>query len=414
MKPDELLPINDESKKRKLQSTETGLKSHEQIADSPIKIQLSSDNVDLNPAIAALRKAKRIVIVTGAGISCGAGIPDFRSSVGLFSSLRSEYKLNCSGKELFDGGVYRDLKSVNVFHEMIKKLHELSDNAAPTDFHHFLSKLAQDSKLLRLYTQNIDFLETRLEGLQTCTPLPQTAPWPTTIPLHGTLEVVRCTRCPFVRPFHPGLFEKDGLTACPECRTENEVRRIAGKRLVMEGCLRPRIVLYNEGHPDSDAIGAVCSQDLKSRPDCLVIAGTSCKIPGVKRIIKEMSNCVHRQKGSVIWLNFDSPTKEFSNLCDIIVEGDCQAAIRTMKPYLEAPRWRPKAHSNTSLAAKKRTSGQAKLTASTKVTKPQSPSKKVKKERSPLESINRVMESVQLPEAGVKREVEYSEFPKHS
>ncbi|WBW74288.1 histone deacetylase, Sirtuin family, NAD-dependent Hst4 [Schizosaccharomyces osmophilus] len=414
MKPEELLPIEDESKKRSLRSSNMELKSHEQIADAPIKIQVSSDAVNFNPAIAALRKAKRIVIVTGAGISCGAGIPDFRSSDGLFSSLRSEYKLNCSGKELFDGAVYRDLRSVNIFHEMIKKLHELSDNAVPTDFHNFLSKLAKDSKLLRLYTQNIDFLETRLEGLQTCTPLPHTAPWPTSIPLHGTLDVAGCTRCPFVRPFHPGLFEKDGLTACPECRTQNEVRRIAGKRLVMEGCLRPRIVLYNEGHPDSEAIGAVCSQDLKSRPDCLIIAGTSCKIPGVKRIIKEMSNCVHRQKGSVIWLNHDAPTKEFANLCDIIIEGDCQDAIRTMKPSLEAPRWRPKVHSTTSSTAKKRTSGQAKLTASTKITKTQSPSKKMKKERSPLESINRAMEPVQMSETDVKREVEYSGFSKHS
>ena len=33
---------------------------------------------------------KRIVVMTGAGISCASGIPDFRSPGGLYATLRSE------------------------------------------------------------------------------------------------------------------------------------------------------------------------------------------------------------------------------------------------------------------------------------------------------------------------------------
>ena len=45
---------------------------------------------------------------TGAGISCASGIPDFRSSEGLFESLKKQYpeaRLN-SGKDLFDASLF--------------------------------------------------------------------------------------------------------------------------------------------------------------------------------------------------------------------------------------------------------------------------------------------------------------------
>jgi hypothetical protein len=58
-----------------------------------------------------LANAKRIVVVAGAGISVAAGIPDFRSSAGLFSTLKADTKYKPSGKELFDVSVYKVLVS---------------------------------------------------------------------------------------------------------------------------------------------------------------------------------------------------------------------------------------------------------------------------------------------------------------
>jgi NAD+-dependent protein deacetylase SIR2 len=53
-----------------------------------------------------LASAKRIVIIVGAGISVAAGIPDFRSSGGLFATLKADAKYKPSGKQLFDASVY--------------------------------------------------------------------------------------------------------------------------------------------------------------------------------------------------------------------------------------------------------------------------------------------------------------------
>lgn len=54
-----------------------------------------------------LMNAKRIIVVAGAGISVAAGIPDFRSPAGLFSTLKADTKFKPSGKALFDASVYK-------------------------------------------------------------------------------------------------------------------------------------------------------------------------------------------------------------------------------------------------------------------------------------------------------------------
>lgn len=54
-----------------------------------------------------LTNSRRIIVVAGAGISVAAGIPDFRSPAGLFSTLKANTKFKPSGKALFDASVYK-------------------------------------------------------------------------------------------------------------------------------------------------------------------------------------------------------------------------------------------------------------------------------------------------------------------
>lgn len=281
-------------------------------------------------------QSKRLVVVTGAGISVAAGIPDFRSQTGLFTSLKKNLSLKASGKAMFDASVYQDEISVGNFHTTIRNLYNLCQDSCPTTFHQYLNKVSQDGRLCRLYTQNIDCLDASLSHLETKIPLSR--PWPVTVQLHGTLAHVVCTKCHKLQDFKPDMFGSSQVPECPECIELDSVRELAGKRSLGIGKLRPRIVLYNEGNPDAEAIGSVTEDDLTSRPDGFVVAGTSLKIPGVKRIVKEMAQAVHAANGAVIWMNVDDSAvpqirNQFDGAFDIFVKGDCQVVPQLIDAY---------------------------------------------------------------------------------
>jgi NAD+-dependent protein deacetylase SIR2 len=279
-----------------------------------------------------LRKRRKIVVVAGAGISVSAGIPDFRSSHGLFESLKHKHKLKTSGKGLFDASVYKDDSSTSTFHDMVRDLSSMASKAKPTLFHQLVARLSREGRLLRLYTQNIDGIDTSLPPLATKVPLSHKAPWPQTIQLHGGLEMMMCQKCQHTSEFQPQLFQGATPPLCPKCMEADSLRtHHAGKRSHGIGKLRPRIVLYNEHNPDEDAIGAVVTSDLRTRPDAIIVVGTSMKIPGVKRIVREMCGIVrNRRDGVSIWINRDPVpvAKEFDDCWDLIIKGDSDEVAR--------------------------------------------------------------------------------------
>ncbi|KAH3665602.1 hypothetical protein OGAPHI_003790 [Ogataea philodendri] len=284
----------------------------------------------------ALSKSKKIVTITGAGVSVESGIPDFRSANGLFQGFAS--KSNGSGKNLFDYNVFRSSESIKEFENMIHKLYILSNNCQPSPFHLMLDKISHQGRLLRLYTQNIDCLDTQLPNLQTKVPLAFKKPYPKTIQLHGNINLVNCSKCHYVKELDKSFFDENRtvIQNCPECEELNAVRAIAGRRAQSGGVLRPRIVLYNEFHPDGEIIGNITESDLKSRPDCLLVVGTTLKIPGVRRLVKEMAKVVHYNKGSVIWVNVDQPSQsivDYVEHFDLIVTGSCQILPSLLEEY---------------------------------------------------------------------------------
>ncbi len=116
-----------------------------------------------------------------------------------------------------------------------------------------------------------------------------------------------CSKCQEVKDFDADLFEGRETPPCKSCEVMDEARAVVGKRSHGVGCLCPRMVLYNEYNPDQDAIGAVSTSDLKSRPDAVIVVGTSLKVPGVKRIVAEMCKVTRgRKDGFTAWIGHDS------------------------------------------------------------------------------------------------------------
>ncbi|KAH7026557.1 DHS-like NAD/FAD-binding domain-containing protein [Microdochium trichocladiopsis] len=294
----------------------------EDAAANTDKEELSASIADLTDA---LKHKKKIVVIAGAGISVSSGIPDFRSSRGLFASLKNQHKLKASGAQLFDASVYKSDESTTHFHTMVRELAALTESAESSEFHHMLASLAHEGRLLRLYTQNIDCLDTKLEPLETTVPLNEKGPWKKTVQLHGGLGKMVCSKCSEVTNFDASIFNGPEAPLCGTCETLDLVRTShAGKRSHGIGKMRPRMVLYNEHNPDEQAIANVVRADLRARPDAVIVVGTSLKIPGVKNMVKDMCGVARKRRdGLTVWINLDAEPSsgELKGCWDLVVRG---------------------------------------------------------------------------------------------
>ena len=121
-----------------------------------------------------LRVAKRSLIFTGAGISTGSGIPDFRGPEGVWKRRQPVYYHDFMSSEAarLEHWDYK-LEGWDGFR-----------NARPNEVHHTIVRLEKAGKLAMVVTQNIDGLHT-LAGTSA----------ERLVELHGTNALVECQSC---------------------------------------------------------------------------------------------------------------------------------------------------------------------------------------------------------------------------
>src|SRR6478735_3174675 len=121
-----------------------------------------------------LRASRRILVFTGAGISTGSGIADFRGPQGVWTRRQPVY--------------YEDFmtsEAARIEHWDYKlEAWEAFRNARPNAVHEAIVELERSGKLLMVVTQNIDGLH-RLAGTSNGR----------LVELHGTNSLVECQSC---------------------------------------------------------------------------------------------------------------------------------------------------------------------------------------------------------------------------
>ncbi|KAG2734298.1 hypothetical protein G9P44_002304 [Scheffersomyces stipitis] len=305
----------------------------------------AEDMISLNEIFKHIFKAKRTTVVTGAGISCNAGIPDFRSSDGLYNMVRTKFpKTVVKGQDLFDISLFRNEMSLAVFCTFMEGLYKSTLVAKPTETHRFIKILKDKNKLLRCYTQNIDSLEStinlnmgiNLSEFDTCHKnFVQNWKNLDVVQLHGNLHKLSCTNCftnfDWNEKYQSQLAE--GLNPqCSKCYEKYEERLYSGKRLTGNiGLLRPDIVLYGEHHPQSEILAQGLNVDIRAKPDMLIVMGTSLKVDGVKKLVRSLSASVHAKGGKVIFINKTPLAKQWDSVFDYEILSDCDSFVRLLK-----------------------------------------------------------------------------------
>ena len=97
-----------------------------------------------------IRQSKNTIVLTGAGISTNAGIPDFRGPQGLYTSRLYD------AEKVFDIAYF--LKDPKPFYEFAHDFIALESTIKPTATHHALAVLEGAGKIKAVITQNIDGL----------------------------------------------------------------------------------------------------------------------------------------------------------------------------------------------------------------------------------------------------------------
>lgn len=177
-----------------------------------------------------LKKSKNIVFFGGAGTSTESGIPDFRSSGGLYSVTPEEW---LSSRYLY--------QKTQDFYKFYKD-HMLYPDAQPNKGHKVLSQWEKEGRLLGVITQNIDGLH-------------QKAGSKNVVELHGSVLRNYCDSCNKKYSLEQ-IIEKPGIPYCDDC----------------QALIRPDVVLYGEGLDNGVVSKAI---DLLARADVLIVAGTS-------------------------------------------------------------------------------------------------------------------------------------------
>ena len=178
-------------------------------------------------------ESKRIVFFGGAGVSTESGIPDFRSTDGLYHQ-----KYDYPPETILSHTFF--MKKTEEFYRFYRDK-MLCLDAKPNAAHLKLAELEEAGKLTAVVTQNIDGLH-QLGGSKKV------------LELHGSVLRNYCMRC---GKFYDAEYILNS-TGIPKCDCG--------------GTIKPDVVLYEEGLNQNVIEGAI---DAIAAADLLIIGGTS-------------------------------------------------------------------------------------------------------------------------------------------
>ena len=178
--------------------------------------------------------SNHIVFFTGAGVSTASGIPDFRSTDGLYNQ-----KYQFPPEEILSHHFFKQ-HTEEFFRFYRDKM--LYPDVKPSFVHQYIATLEKRNKKVTIITQNIDGLH-------------QLAGSTNVLELHGSVLRNTCMQC-HTKYSLDEILKMDTVPHCPKCN----------------GIIKPDVVLYEEGLDEN-----ILNQSLHAlqTADTCIVLGTS-------------------------------------------------------------------------------------------------------------------------------------------
>ncbi|MEA1920826.1 MAG: Sir2 family NAD-dependent protein deacetylase [Campylobacterota bacterium] len=191
---------------------------------------------------------KKIMIVSGAGLSAESGISTFRDHDGLWENYDVMQVCSTQGWE-------DDRELVTQFYNARRR--DLEDKI-PNNAHNVLASLEKKypAKIIHL-TQNVDNLMEKAGANEV-------------IHLHGTLTDLRCESCGHI--FDVGYASQNEHDACPRCEGDH---------------IRHNVVMFGEAAPNYEHIYEAIAQS-----DLFIAIGTSGQVIDIVALAQEFQHSI--------------------------------------------------------------------------------------------------------------------------
>ena len=219
-----------------------------------------------------LLKGKRILVVTGAGMSTDSGIPDYRGKGMLSKNPLIAHKYE-------HDPLYRKRFWIRVIREWAPWL-----NVEPNAGHEAIAKMEYDGHISGVVTQNVDGLHALSGSINVST-------------IHGDMFTSSCMLC-------GEIYDQEQVI---EKTIANNPKIITAKRVVAKtflepmctecgGFLKPDVVFFGDMLPETEWLLA---EEIAKESDAVLIAGTSL-IVGTPHWFIDM---VRKKKGPIVVVN---------------------------------------------------------------------------------------------------------------
>ena len=177
-------------------------------------------------------------VVSGAGMSTAAGIPDFRGPKGIYR------RADVEADRLFDIGWFR--RDPSYYYRFHRECVNMLAGIEPTFTHKFLARMEAEGRLDGIVTQNFDGLHEAAGSKNVFT-------------IHGTIRKAYCTSCGEYYGYDAvnKLLETADVPRCSRCG----------------GVIKPDIVFFGENVKYLDECQRLCS-----RAELLFVLGSSLNV----------------------------------------------------------------------------------------------------------------------------------------